>query len=242
MPGVTRSAENQVLTGRATIEMRSKLKEIEEYPEYAGLPHPLDVLASAHAPWEVGAGVVLSADCADAIVNRTLPQFLAAFPSPDSARVATVKAIVPHLRGISHRGHKAEYLIAWAKYLLERGGDIGDSVQTLTQVRGIGRKTAALILHRIKGIDEGMPLDTHALRVLDRLGWFPPTRNPAVRERQLLKEVPAGHRHRLFLSLTHHGRQVCLARSPRCSECRLRDGCAAARPDSSAVETRPALK
>ena len=46
--------------------MRSKLKEIEEYPEYAGSRHPLDVLASAHAPWEVGAGVILSADCADA--------------------------------------------------------------------------------------------------------------------------------------------------------------------------------
>ena len=236
MPALTRSAENQGL------EMRSKLKEIEEYPEYAGLRHPLDVLASAHAPWEVGAGVILSADCADATVNRTLPQFLAAFPTPDSARIATVNAIVPHLPGISHRGHKAEYLVAWAKYLAERGGDIGDGIQALTQVRGIGRKTAALILYRIKGIDEGMPLDTHALRVLDRLGWFPSTRNPAVREKQLLREVPAGHRHRLFLSLTHHGRQVCLARNPKCSECRLRDECDAARRYSSAGETRPDLK
>ena len=178
--------------------MRSKLRQIEEYPEYAGLRHPLDVLAFAHAPWEVGAGVILSADCADATVNRTLPQFLAAFPTPDSARIATVNAIVPHLPGISHRGHKAEYLIAWAKYLVKREGDIGDCVQALTQVRGIGRKTAALILYRIKGIDEGMPLDTHALRVLDRLGWFPPTRNPAARargDRSPLASPRAGLRH-----------------------------------------------
>ena len=197
MSALTRFAENRVF------QMQEKLGRIEEYPEYVGLRHPLNVLASPYGPWEVGAGVILSANCSDAIVNRVLPQFLSTFPTPDSVRIATVNAIVPHLPGISHRGHKAEYLIAWAKHLVENSGDIGDSVQALTQVRGIGRKSAALILHRIKGIDEGMPLDIHALRVLDRLGWFPAMRNPAVREKQLLREVPVGHRYRLFLSLTH---------------------------------------
>ena len=159
--------------------MQRKLREIEEYPDYVGFRHPLNVLAFPHGPWEVGAGVILSADCADATVNRTLPRFLALFPTPESVRAVTVNAIVPHLQGISHRGHKAQYLIAWSKYLLERGGDVGDSVQTLTQVHGVGRKSAALILYRIKGIDEGMPLDTHALRVLDRLGWYFTVRAPA---------------------------------------------------------------
>lgn len=227
MSALTRSAEHR------EVEMWQRLRRIEEYPEYVGLRHPLDVLASPHVPWEVGAGVILSANCSDAAVNRALPKFLAAFPTPDSARVATVNSILPHLPGISHRGHKAEYLIAWAKYLVERGGDVGESVQALTRVRGIGRKTAALILYRIKAIDEGMPLDTHALRVLDRLGWFPPTRNPVVREKQLLKEIRVGHRHRLFLSLTHHGRRICLAHDPKCSECRLHDECASARQNSS---------
>jgi endonuclease-3 len=222
--------------------MQRRLREIEEYPQYAGLRHPLDVLASPHGPWEVGAGVILSADCADANVNLTLPKFLAVFPTPDSARVATVKAIVPHLPGISHRGHKAEYLICWANYLVERGGDVGNSVQALTQVRGIGRKSAALILYRIKGIDEGMPLDTHALQVLDRLGWFPATRNPAVREKQLSSEVPVGHRHRLFLSLTHHGRQICLAHDPQCGACCLREQCAAARQNLSIEHAAADLK
>lgn len=223
-------------------QMQQRLRRIEEYPEYVGLRHPLDVLASPHGPWEVGAGVILSANCSDAAVNRALPKFLTAFPSPDSAGSATVNAIVPLLPGISHRGHKAEYLIAWAKYLVEKRGDVGDSVQALTHVRGIGRKSAALILHEIKGIDEGFPLDLHALRVLDRLGWFPVTRNPVVREKQLLGEVPVGHRHQLFLSLTHHGRQICLARDPKCNECRLRDDCAAARKSSPAEEARPGLK
>jgi endonuclease-3 len=212
--------------------MQEKLRRIEEYPEYVCLRHPLDVLANSHEPWEVGAGVILSANCSDAVVNSVMPKFLASFPTPDSGRMATVKAIVPLLPGISHRGHKAEYLIAWANFLVERGGEIGDSVQGITLVRGIGRKSAALILHRIKGSDEGMPLDTHALRVLDRLGWFPATRNPAVREEQLLREVPPGHRHRLFLALTHHGRQICLARDAKCDACRLRDECASAHQNS----------
>lgn len=212
--------------------MQEKLRRLEECPEYAGLRHPLDVLASPHGPWEVGAGVILSANCSDAAVNRVLPQFLAAFPTPEIARRATIGPIVRLLPGISHRGHKAEYLFAWAKFLVEKKGDVGDSVEALTQIRGIGRKSAALILHRIKGIDEGMPLDIHALRVLDRLGWFPATRNPAVREKQVLREVPVGRRHRLFLSLTHHGRKVCLARNPKCSECLLHAECGATRQNS----------
>lgn len=227
MSALTRSAENRIS------EMQQRLTRIEEYPEYVGLRHPLDVLASPHGPWQVGAGVILSANGSDAAVNRALPKFLTAFPTPGIARLATIGSIVSHLPGISHRGNKAEYLIAWAKYLVEQGGDVGESVQALTQVRGIGRKSAALILYRIKGIDEGMPLDTHALRVLERLGWFPATRNPSVREKQLLKAVPVGHRYRLFLSLTHHGRQVCLARDPKCNQCRLHDECANARQNES---------
>lgn len=226
MAAPTRFAEN------SDTQMQEKLQRIEEYPEYVGQRHPLDVLANSHEPWEVGAGVILSANCSDTIVNGVLPQFLRAFPTPERARNATVSEIIRYLPRISHRGHKAEYLIAWAKFLIEKGGEVGESVQALTQIRGIGRKSAALILHRIKGIDEGMPLDLHALRVLDRLGWFPATHNPAVREKQLLRYVPVGHRHRLFLSLTHHGRQICLARAPKCIECRLRNECAAARQNS----------
>jgi len=106
MSALTHSAENR------EFQMQQRLRRIEEYPEYLGPRHPLDVLASPHGPWEVGAGVILSANCSDAAVNRALPQFLTAFLTPDSARLATIKAIVPLLPGISHRGQKAEYLIA----------------------------------------------------------------------------------------------------------------------------------
>jgi len=222
--------------------MRAALQRLEQYPEYRGLRHPLDVLATPQGPWPVGAGVILAAHCVDATVNRALPGFLKEFPTPESALGKTVADLVAHLPGISHTGRKAEYLIGWARYLVAHCGDIETSIKALRQVRGIGRKSAALILYGAKGIDAGIPMDTHAMRVLERLGWFPATRNTAVREKQLLAEVPEGHRHRLFLALTHHGRRICRAQHPECGQCRLRGECNSASPQSVLQTGFPALK
>ncbi len=219
--------------------MRERLQRLEQYPDYLGLGHPLNVLATPHGPWPTGAGVILAAHCTDAAVNRALPGFLEIFPTPESAQDKTVDDLVPFLSGISHNGRKAQSLIAWARYLADRRGDIEPTIEALRRVRGIGRKSAALILYRIKGIDAGMPLDTHALRVLERLGWFPPVRNPAVREKQLLAMVPEGHRNRLFLTLTHHGRQVCRALNPGCGNCRLQAECHTVHQNLSAKPAAP---
>jgi len=202
------------------------LAKLENYPEYEELRHPLDVLTHQQDAWPTGAGIILSANCSDEAVNRALPRFLARYPTPQSMNGATVESVVPLLPAISHRGHKAEYLTHWANYLIERNGQVDNSITVLTRVRGIGRKSAALILHQLKGNDEGFPLDTHALRVLDRLAWFPPTRNAKVRERQLLQEVPLGSRYRVFLKLTLHGRLICDAARPQCQSCRLQQECA----------------
>jgi endonuclease III len=219
--------------------MRERLQRLERYPEYRGLGHPLNVLATPHGPWPTGAGVILTAHCTDAAVNRALPGFLEIFPTPESAHDKTVDDLVSYLPGISHSGRKAQYLIAWARYLVGRRGDLEPAIEALRRVRGIGRKSAALILYGTKGIDAGMPLDTHALRVLERLGWFPPARNPAIREKQLLAVVTEGHRNRLFLALTHHGRRVCRALNPRCGHCRLPAECHAVHQNLSAKPATP---
>ena len=104
--------------------MRERLQRLERYPEYRGLGHPLDVLATPHGPWPTGAGVILAAHCTDAAVNRALPGFLEIFPTPESAHDKTVDDLVSYLPGISHSGRKAQYLIAWARYLVGRRGDI----------------------------------------------------------------------------------------------------------------------
>ncbi len=98
--------------------MQAALRRLEQYPEYRGLRHPLDVLAAPQSPWPIGAAVILAAHCTDAAVNRALPGFLREFPTAESALGKTVADLVAHLPGISHTGRKAEYLIGWASYLV----------------------------------------------------------------------------------------------------------------------------
>lgn len=208
------------------------LIHLDQYAEYLQLRHPLTILEETHEPWPIGVATILSAHCADAAVNQAAPGFLETFPAPDSVIGKTRDNLISWLPRISHRGIKSDYILDWASYLVERRGDIEPSIASLTRIRGIGRKTAAIILYRVKGIDEGLPLDIHALRVLDRLGWLAQTRNPSVREKQLLQIVPEGGRYRLHLIFTHHGRRVCHAQKPDCELCKLRSVCsfACARP------------
>ena len=203
--------------------------QLDQYAGYVQLPHPLTIFEETRDPWPIGVAIILSAHCTDAAVNHATPGFLRNFPAPDSVVGKVRDDLIPWLPRISHRGLKSDYLLNWARYLVERKGDIEPSIAALTCIKGIGRKTASLILYRVKGIEEGFPLDTHALRVLDRLAWLPETKNPSVREKQLLKIVPEGQRHRLHLILTHHGRQVCHAQMPSCDSCKLRTVCNLAR-------------
>ena len=96
---------------------------------------------------------------------------------------------------------------------MERNNRPAATIGELTEVKGIGRKTAAIILYTALGVDEGIPLDTHALRVIDRVQCCPALKNPNAIEKKLLAEFPQGARYNLHLVLTLHGRKTCQARS-----------------------------
>lgn len=205
---------------------------LELYNDYLQLKHPLDVLATKD-PWKVAVGLVLAAHCSDAAVNKVAPGFFKQFPNWKSVLGKTRDDLIPFLPGISHTGNKSDYIINWANYLEAHGGDIEPTIDALTQIKGFGRKTAGILLFTVKGIDEAIPLDTHALRILDRLGWFPTTKNPDVREKQLLPWIPTGRRFATFTILTQHGRHICGAKIAQCGECKLRPRCAFGQPRPS---------
>ena len=188
-----------------TDPIQPPLDLLERYGAYVSLRHPLDVLETGD-PWRIGCGLILAAHCTDAAVNKAGPGFFKEIPDWKTILGKTRNELIPMLPGISHSGNKADYILNWANYLNIQGGAIDSTVAGLTRVKGIGRKTAAIILFTVKGIDEGIPLDTHALRVLDRLGWFPTTNSPNLKERQLLPWVPRGRRYTTFTILTQHGR------------------------------------
>lgn len=195
-----------------------------QYPEYLNLKHPLDAMASGDI-WITTLSLVMAANCTDKMVNKVLPKFLTVFPTWKQALGKTRDDLVPLMPGISHSGNKAEYILLFAQYLETHEGKLPATVAELTELKGFGRKTAGILLHVISGNDEAIPLDIHALRIMDRLDWFKATKNPLVREKQLLPLIPEGKRFNTFTVLTQHGRQVCHSRNPECNRCKFQPAC-----------------
>jgi endonuclease-3 len=200
-------------------------KLAERSQAYLKEGHPLDALNQTRDPWVLGVAAILSAHCTDAAVNKVMGPLAAKFPVPSSMIGRTRADVIPLLPGISHSGNKSDYLINWAKHLVERNNRPAATIGELTEIKGIGRKTAAIILYTALGVDEGIPLDTHALRIIDRVQCCPALKNPKAIEKKLLAEFPQGERYNLHLVLTLHGRKICQARSPRCADCCITDCC-----------------
>ena len=204
--------------------MNPPIELLKQYPAYLTLKHPLDAMGSGKV-WDTAVALIMAANCTDKVVNKTLPLFLQTFPTWKEALGKTRDDLVPNMPGISHSGNKAEYILLFANYLEAHNGTLPATVAELTELKGFGRKTAGILLHVISGNDEAIPLDIHALRILDRLAWFPVTKNPLVREKQLLPLVPVGERFNTFTILTQHGRNICHARNPQCGDCKLKSSC-----------------
>jgi len=202
-------------------------KEIlDNYSEYLAIEHPLHLLDKSSNPWEVSLAVMLSGHCTDAAVNKVIGKLLEAFPTPESILEdwVTKDKIISLIPGISHSGSKADYAINIAKYLITHNGHFEDSLDKITEITGIGRKTGSIVLFRCYGSDYGFPLDTHCLRVLDRLGWYPNSK-PKPLEKALLADFAPGTRHDAHIILTQVGRLVCHPKNPKCAECKLRAFC-----------------
>ena len=194
-------------------------------PLYANTPHPLSILNHSKEPWAVSIAVILAGHCTDKAVNKVLPGFLAAFPTPQSLLQNPNKdRMVELLPGISHSGNKSDYILGVAKHLTENNGNFENSIEAITKINGIGRKTGSIVLHYCYGNTEGFPLDTHALRVLKRLGWYN-TNNPKSLEKALLKDYAPELRQPTHMALTLHGRTVCTASKPNCQACPLKPAC-----------------
>lgn len=206
--------------------MSEKLEALKKADHLLKLPHPLHILDQSKDPWQVSVAVILSGHCTDAAVNKVLPNLFAAFPTYQKllSDNPSKDKVVKLLPGISHSGNKTDYLFNVARYLQDHKGQFPQSLEEITAIKGIGRKTGGIILYRCYGIDEGFPLDTHCLRVLQRLEWFSQT-SPKSLERALLIEIPSGWRNKAHIILTQLGRSICTAAQPLCSQCPLSGSC-----------------
>ena len=174
--------------------------------------------------FELLAAVLLSAQATDVGVNKATRRLFAVAPTPQAMCTLGLAGIEDHIRTIGLFHTKAKHLLRTCEILIERhGGQVPRDRAALEAFPGVGRKTANVVLNVAFG-EPTMAVDTHVFRVANRTGLGPGA-NPAAVEAALLARIPEHHLLHAHHWLILHGRHVCVARSPRCSACRVSSFC-----------------
>lgn len=175
--------------------------------------------------YELMIAVRLSAQCTDARVNLVTPALFARYPTLESFAAADAEEVGQYVHSCGFWRAKARDIVACAQELLARfGGRVPDDMESLLTLPGVGRKTANLLLGDIYG-KEGYVCDTHCIRITGRLGLTDGSKDPLKVEQQLRQCIPPEESNNFCHRMVLHGRAVCTARNPRCSECTLRPLC-----------------
>ena len=177
-------------------------------------------------PFSLLVAVMLSAQCTDKRVNLVTPALLAAYPDAYAMAAATPADLLPFVRSVSYPNSKATHLAGMARMLVEEyGGEVPDTLEALTRLPGVGRKTANVMM-AVHWNRPTMPVDTHVFRVSHRIGLVPATATtPLSVEQILVRHIPEGDIPTVHHQLILHGRYVCTARTPHCNQCFLADIC-----------------
>ena len=177
-------------------------------------------------PFELLIAVILSAQCTDKRVNMITPTLFHDFPTPEALAASTPEVIFEYIRSVSYPNNKAKHLVGMAKMLVsEYDSTVPDTLEKLVKLPGVGRKTANVIQSVVFN-KAAMAVDTHVFRVSHRIGLVPKScTTPLATENYLMKYIPKDIVPKAHHWLILHGRYVCIARSPKCSECGLNGIC-----------------
>jgi len=188
--------------------------------------YPIAECALNHeSPYELLVATILSAQCTDARVNLVTPALFRAYPNAAALAKARQDDVEKLIRSTGFFRNKAANLIGMAKGVVEKhNGEIPASLEDLVQLPGVGRKTANVVLGTAMGIASGVVVDTHVTRLSNLLGWTT-SRNAERIEQDLMALFPKREWIGLSHRLIHHGRQICIARRPKCHECPLLPHC-----------------
>lgn len=176
-------------------------------------------------PFQLLVAVILSAQCTDKRVNMTTPAIFEKYPNAESLSRAGFNDLFPLIKSISYPNNKTKHLIGMANMLVDKfNGKVPMKVEELVLLPGVGRKTANVITSVIDS-QPNMAVDTHVFRVSARIGLTVNAKTPHAAEKLLVKNIPPQYIHIAHHWLILHGRYVCTARNPRCSECGLASIC-----------------
>lgn len=188
------------------------------------------------APLQLLIATRLSAQCTDARVNLVTPALFARFPDLDAFCAATPEEVGEYIRSCGLYKTKARDICAMCRMLRDvYGGAVPDTVEELTKLPGVGRKTANLIVGDIYG-KPAVVTDTHCIRICGRLG-LSSGKNPLQVEKQLREVLPQQESNAFCHRLVLHGRAVCTARSPKCAQCCMQAFCKSYPVEKEASQT-----
>ena len=194
--------------------------------EYFLINHPVaETELTYQDPFELIVAVILSAQCTDKRVNMITPALLEKYPDAESMAKAKPEEIFEYIKSCSYPNNKAKHLSGMSKMLInEFGGIVPSEPLLLQRLPGVGRKTANVVASVVfrKPV---MAVDTHVFRVSNRIGLVKNAKTPLSVENQLSKHIPPELMHQAHHWLILHGRYVCKARNPLCSQCGLTDFC-----------------
>ena len=176
--------------------------------------------------YELLVATMLAAQCTDKRVNMVTPALFSAYPTVSDLAKATEEEVLAYVKSVSYPNSKSKHLVQMAQMAVtDFNGEIPSTMEELTQLPGVGRKTANVVL--AFAFDQAaMPVDTHVFRVAHRLGLVPDSaKTPDAVEKVLVKNFPKEYISRAHHWLLLHGRYVCTARKPHCEECPLSPIC-----------------
>ncbi|WP_336034244.1 endonuclease III [Halobacterium yunchengense] len=180
---------------------------------------------------ELLVAVILSAQCTDERVNQETEHLFEKYQSPEDYANADQDDLAEDLNSITYYNSKAGYLKnACRKIVAEHGGEVPDTMAELTDLPGVGRKTANVVLQHGHDVTEGIVVDTHVQRLSRRLGLTDEQRPEAI-EADLMPVVAREHWQNFTHWLISHGRDTCTARNPDCADCVLEDVCPSSKLD-----------
>lgn len=204
------------MTKKERAALAAELLE-KEYPEVKcslNYSNPLEMLIATQ----------LSAQCTDARVNIVTEELFKRYKTAQDYAGADIEELQDYIRSAGFYKNKSKNIIACCKRLVEvYGGEVPDTMEELLTLAGTGRKTANLVLGDIFG-KPAVVVDTHCIRLSNRIG-LTSSREPEKIEQELKKLVPPEKQLGLCHRFVYHGRAVCTARSPKCTECSVRPAC-----------------
>lgn len=175
-------------------------------------------------PWQLLIATMLSAQCTDARVNIVTESLFKKYPSAFAFANADLKELEQDIKPTGFYHNKAKNIISCMKDIMDKyGGEVPKSLEELTSLAGVGRKTANVIRGNIYH-EPSVVVDTHVKRISNRLG-LTKNQDPEKIEQDLMKELPKDHWILYNIQIITFGRTICTARSPRCEECFLQKYC-----------------